>query len=278
MTIRFTTLSENTAAGIGFMGQWGLSIMVEADGLNILLDTGPGGSAAHNADRLGIDLQKLDNIVLSHGHFDHTGGLKEILLRTGGIEIIAHPDVWAAKYAIAPGQQPRKIGIPFEREALEGLGGSFSLTREPVWLTDRIVTTGEIPMVTEFESIDANLYAETDGEMLPDELLDDRGLIIKTDSGLVVFSGCAHRGIVNMLYHAREITGEDRIYAIIGGTHLIRSSDARTASTIAELKAMGARKIGVSHCTGQWSASMLAAEFGPDVFFFNNAGTRMELV
>ena len=113
--------------------------------------------------------------------------------------------------------------------------------------------------------------------MLPDELLDDRGLIIKTDKGLALFSGCAHRGIVNMLYHAREITGEDRVYAVIGGTHLIRSSDARTASTIAEFKAMGAQMIGVSHCTGQWSSSLLAAEFGPDVFFFNNAGTRMEL-
>jgi 7,8-dihydropterin-6-yl-methyl-4-(beta-D-ribofuranosyl)aminobenzene 5'-phosphate synthase len=114
--------------------------------------------------------------------------------------------------------------------------------------------------------------------MVPDALLDDRGLIIITDSGLVVFSGCAHRGIINMLYHARKITGENRIYAIIGGTHLIRSSDTRTVSTIAEFKEMGARKIGVSHCTGQWSSAVLADAFGPDIFFFNNAGTRMELM
>ena len=278
MKINFTTLSENTAAGVGLMGEWGLSILVEAGGLNILLDTGPGVSATHNADRLGVDLAKVDKIVLSHGHFDHTGGLKEVLLRTKNMEIIAHPDIWAAKYAVAPGQPPRKIGVPFALETLEGLGASFTLTREPVWLTDRIVTTGEIPMATEFETIDSNLYAETDGQMLPDELLDDRGLVLKTDSGLVVFSGCAHRGIVNMLRHALEITGEDRIYAVIGGTHLIRSSDARIALTIAELRAMGAQKIGVSHCTGQWPSSILAAEFGPDIFFFNNAGARMELM
>jgi 7,8-dihydropterin-6-yl-methyl-4-(beta-D-ribofuranosyl)aminobenzene 5'-phosphate synthase len=260
------------------MGEWGLSILVEADGLNILLDTGAGSAVVSNADRLGIDLKKIDKIVLSHGHFDHTGGMKEVLLRTGDIEIIAHPDVWASKYAIFPEQQPRKIGIPFELETLESLGASFVLNREPVWITDRIVTTGEIPMVNEFEEIDSNLYAETKGEMLPDALLDDRGMIIKSDSGLVVFSGCAHRGIINMLYHAREIAKEDRIFAVVGGTHLIRSSDARTASTVAELKEMGIQKIGVSHCTGQWSSSVLAAEFGQDVFFFNNAGTRMELV
>jgi len=278
MSVKFATLSENTVAGVGFMGEWGLSILVETDELTVLLDTGPGRSAAYNAEKLGMDLTKVEKIVLSHGHFDHTGGLKEILPRTGSVEIIAHPDVWAIKYSLPKGQKPRKVGIPFSQKELEDLGASITLSQVPVWLSDNIVTTGEIPMVTDFEEIDSNLHVEEGGEMFPDELLDDRALIIKTDMGLIVFSGCAHRGIINTLYHAREITGEDRVYAVVGGTHLIRSSEQRATLTIAALKQIGIQKIGVSHCTGQWSSSMLACEFGQDFFFFNNAGTRMTLI
>ena len=278
MTVKFATLSENTVAGVGFMGEWGLSILVETDELTVLLDAGPGRSAAYNAERLRVDLAKVDKIVLSHGHFDHTGGLREILPKTGSVEIIAHPDIWATKYSLPKGQKPRTIGIPFPQAELESLGASFILSQEPVWITDNIVTTGEIPMVTDFEEIDSNLYVEDEGEVFPDELLDDRGMIIKTDAGLIVFSGCAHRGIINTLYHAREITGEDRVYAVIGGTHLIRASEQRVVLTIAELKQMGVQKIGVSHCTGQWSSAMLAHEFGQDIFFFNNAGTQKTLI
>jgi 7,8-dihydropterin-6-yl-methyl-4-(beta-D-ribofuranosyl)aminobenzene 5'-phosphate synthase len=277
MQVKFVTLSENTVSGVGFWGEWGLSILVQTEELTFLLDTGPGRSAAYNAERLGVSLAKVDKIVLSHGHFDHTGGLSEILPRTGNMDIIAHPDVWAAKYSLPRDNKPRMIGIPFPQAELEDLGAVFTLSQKPVWLTDNIVTTGEIPMVTDFEEIDSNLYVEDEGEVFPDELLDDRGVIIKTDAGLIVFSGCAHRGIINTLYHAREITGEDRVYAVIGGTHLIRASDQRTALTIAELKQMGIQKIGVSHCTGQWASALLAHEFGRDIFFFNNAGTQMTL-
>jgi 7,8-dihydropterin-6-yl-methyl-4-(beta-D-ribofuranosyl)aminobenzene 5'-phosphate synthase len=227
---------------------------------------------------MGIDLTPVEHIVISHGHADHTGGLMEILERTGKTRIIAHPDVWALKYSVLPGYPPRKIGIPFSKEELEQKGGSIVLSKEPVWLTDHIVTTGEIPMVTGFETIDANLCVEENGRIVPDQLWDDRGIIIKTDSGLILFSGCAHRGIVNMLHHACEVTGMDRAYAVIGGTHLVRSSEERVYQTIEAFRKLGVSRIGVSHCTGQWSSAILAREFGSDIFFFNNAGTKMELM
>ncbi len=277
MKIKFTTLSENTVSSTGFIGEWGLAILIETDECTVLLDTGPGRSAAYNADKIGIDLTNVEKIVLSHGHLDHTGGLKEILEKTGPVEIIAHPDVWASKYSIPSGQKPRKIGIPTTKEELVRLGATLTLSRKPVWISDNIVTTGEVPMATDFEAIDSNLFVEEGGEMFPDELRDDRGVIIKTDVGLVLFSGCAHRGIVNMLYHAREIAGENRVYAVIGGTHLFRSSEERVALTINEFKKMGVQKIGVSHCTGQWASADIAREFGQDIFFFNNAGAQMEL-
>ena len=97
MGLQITTLSENTAGLGGLMAEWGLSILVETDQINILFDTGQSLSASHNADIMGIDLSRIDKIVLSHGHFDHTGGLKQILLRMGKeIEVIAHPDIGSA--------------------------------------------------------------------------------------------------------------------------------------------------------------------------------------
>ena len=97
MAIKITTLSENTANYGGFIAEWGLSLVVEVDGMKVLMDTGFGHSAVHNAHLLGIDLTGIDKIVLSHGHDDHTGGLQEVLKMTGEVEVIAHPDIWTSK-------------------------------------------------------------------------------------------------------------------------------------------------------------------------------------
>lgn len=114
--------------------------------------------------------------------------------------------IWAEKYARL-GERDVYIGIPFSREELEALGASFTLTKEPVWISDDIVTSGEIPMMTEYEEINPNLYVKEGEELVPDPLLDDRALIIKTDEGLVIILGCAHRGMINTVHHAREVMG-----------------------------------------------------------------------
>jgi len=283
MKLRVTTLSENTAgmnentAGlVNFLAEWGLSILVETDEVNILLDTGQSISAGYNADILGIDLSRIDKIVLSHGHFDHTGGLRHVLRKMRKrVEIIAHPDIWAAKYSRRQGKD-RYIGIPFLRQELEGLGASFNLTTKPVKITDNIMTTGEIPMVTDYEEIDPDLVVKEDTGWQPDKLLDDRALIINTKPGLIVILGCAHRGIINTLYYAQQLTGVKPIHTVLGGCHLFGASQERVRSTIAALKELGVQKIGVSHCTGLPAAAIMAQEFG-DKFFFNNAGTSINL-
>jgi len=274
MEIHITTLSENTAAIPGLLAEWGLSILAEVDGQKILLDAGLGNSTVHNALFLGMDLSTIDKIVLSHSHVDHTGGLRELLgTMRKQVEIIAHPDVWAPKYIKRPGEEDyRYIGIPFAREELEGLGASFVLDKEPVWITDHIVTTGEIPMLTDYEQIDPILYAREENDFRPDPLRDDRALVIKTDLGLVVITGCAHRGIINTLRHAQELTGVEAIDTVVGGTHLIRAGAEQLELTIANLQEMGIQRLGVSHCTGAQASIRLAEEFG-EIFFLNNAGT-----
>jgi 7,8-dihydropterin-6-yl-methyl-4-(beta-D-ribofuranosyl)aminobenzene 5'-phosphate synthase len=271
MPIQITTLSENTAGRAGLLAEWGLSVLVETGDTKILLDTCSSISVPHNASILGVDLSAIDKIVLSHGHYDHTGGLKEVLSKTGPVDIIAHPDVWDKKY-IRFGERDVYIGIPFSRGELEGLGASFTLSPEPVWITNEIVTSGEIPMVEEYEAIEANFYVKKAGEMRPDPFSDDRALIIVTDAGLVVVLGCAHRGAINTLRHAQQITGVELIHTVIGGTHLISASEERILRTASAFQELGIQRVGVSHCTGLPASVLLAQQLGGS-FFFNNTGT-----
>ncbi|MDD5127672.1 MAG: MBL fold metallo-hydrolase [Dehalococcoidales bacterium] len=275
MEVKITTLSENTA-NYGFMAEWGLSMLIEVDGKKILLDTALSFSAVHNAQLLGIDLSEIDCIVLSHGHADHTGGLREVLRRSGPKEIYAHPDIWTKKYVNRHGERERFIGIPFAREELEALGGSFKLSREPVKLSEHIMTTGEVPMVTEYESIEPVMFVKEQGKTTPDVLADDLSLVIDADFGLVVVLGCGHHGIVNTLQHARKLTGNETVYAVIGGPHLIGAAPERLSLTVAALREMGVQKIGLSHCTGFAASVYLAQEMG-DAYFLNNAGSRIKL-
>jgi len=275
MKIKITTLNENTA-GLGCLAEWGLSMLLEVDGQKILFDTGAGNTVPHNAPVLGVDLAAVDKIVLSHGHYDHTGGLRDVLGLMGKeVEVVAHPDIWEAKYK-RRGSAKQSIGIPFPRERLEELGARFNLAREPVRLGEHVLTTGEVPMLTDYEEIDSGLFDEKSGKMLPDELNDDLAIAIDADFGLVVILGCAHRGVVNTLRQAQKITGRELIYAAIGGTHLLNASMERIVRTAADLKEMGVRYLGVSHCTGFTASCYLAQEFG-EGFFLNNAGTMLTL-
>jgi 7,8-dihydropterin-6-yl-methyl-4-(beta-D-ribofuranosyl)aminobenzene 5'-phosphate synthase len=277
MEVKITTLSENTA-NYGCLGEWGLSILVEVDGMRILVDTGLSFSAVHNAQLMGIDLATVDRIVLSHGHADHTGGLVNILrIMRKDVEVIAHPDVWASKYTRRDSKKKEQyIGIPSSREELESLGARFKLTKGPVYLSEHTITTGEIPMTSRYEDVENNLLVKRDGILHQDPLADDLALVIDAEFGLVIISGCAHRGIVNTLRHAQKLTGKELVYAVVGGTHLFRASDERIERTIADLRDMDIRKLGVSHCTGFRASVQLAQEF-KDIFLLNNAGTSLTL-
>lgn len=277
MELSITTLSENTSSPRRrLLAEWGLSILIDVDGFKILLDTGQSISAVHNAGMMGIDLSQVDKMVLSHGHYDHTGGLQQVLARIGKeIDIFAHPDIWALKYVYFPRQDNYVYdGIPFRREEMESLGASFILTTEPVWITDRVVTSGEIPMITEYEEVEPRLRVKEDDEFRPDPVDDDQAVFIKTDQGLWVMLGCGHRGIINTLRHAQHLTGIEHVHTVIGGAHLLNVNEVQMELTIAELREFGIQRMGLCHCTGFWPQARLAEEFG-EIFFLNNAGTQI---
>ncbi|MHC1573472.1 MAG: MBL fold metallo-hydrolase [Candidatus Syntropharchaeales archaeon] len=275
MKLKITTLSENTAGRADLVGEYGLSVLIEQDGKKILFDTGQSTSCVKNADTMHVRLDDLDMIILSHGHYDHTGGLKEVLMRTGSIDVYAHPDIFQKKYAVREDKR-RYIGIPFEQSELEELGARFKLSRNPIFF-DCFILSGEVKRQTPFERIDPALFVDTGGELEPDLVLDDQALAIKTSNGLFVVLGCAHSGMVNTIKQLIELSGDDRIYTVIGGTHLGFADDRQIDETVKYLKGSKIERIGVSHCTGSKGAEKLSEAF-TDRFFLNNAGDVIEVL
>ena len=272
MAIKLTTLCENSVSGPGFTAEWGWSIHIQTDGLNILFDTGREVAAVKNADKLGINLSALDYIILSHSHQDHTGGLREVLNRTGRPEILAHPAIWIPKYKKRKPDQPAEFnGIPYRMQEVEK-HAKLKLNTEPVQLSGAVMTTGEVPLTTDFEKVDPDFYVKENGTLRPDDFPDDLAMIIRAPRGLVIVLGCAHRGVINTIQHARKLTGEETVHAVIGGTHLFPKKRPQVQKTIDALKEIDVQNIGVSHCTGMDAAMQFAEAFG-DRFFFNNAGT-----
>jgi 7,8-dihydropterin-6-yl-methyl-4-(beta-D-ribofuranosyl)aminobenzene 5'-phosphate synthase len=278
MAINITTLSDNATGKTEILAEWGLSVLVECDGMTVLLDAGRSISATRNADALAIDLSKIGKIVLSHGHFDHTGGLRSLLSKMKReVEIIAHPDIWALKYSRGKDQRDKYVGIPYQQQELESLGARFTLATGPVKLSENILTTGEIPMVTDFEHIEPNLYVKTVSGWVADELRDDLALVIKSKMGLVVILGCAHRGMINTLFHARKVAGTNKVHMVLGGSHLKNATDEQIWQTISALNEIGVQKLGLTHCTGMRATLLFAQSYDKD-FIFNSAGNIISLI
>ena len=272
MKLTLKTLSENTAGKIGLRAEWGWSILVETDEKRILVDTGADSVATHNADAMGINLKGVNAILISHAHADHSGGLRNVLRRTGIIDVIAHPAVWEDKYKTdLDGNNPYYNGIPFAKSELEKLA-RFNLQKVPVKIAEGIMTTGEVPMETSFEKSEPNFWIKTATGLQHDTLPDDQSLVLSHPRGLIVVLGCAHRGMINTLLHARRITGVDHIHAVVGGTHLYPKNKEQVEQTVQALKELKVERLGVSHCTGFTAASYLANAFESQ-FFLNAAGT-----
>ena len=275
MHFRITTLCENTVPiSMGLVGEHGLSFLIEGPDHVILFDTGQGLGLMKNAANLGKDIRDVDHVVLSHGHYDHTGGLDAVLEVNPGVSLVAHPDIFDEKMGVLPGQDPLPIGLPLSRGIVERRT-RMVLTREPHEIARGVKTTGEIPMVTAFESVDAGLHVKTREGLKKDEVRDDLALVLASDQGPVVVVGCSHRGIVNILMTVRKITGSDRIRAVLGGMHLQRASDRQIEETIRAFGSYGIETLVMSHCTGLEASSRVREVIGESVLF-NKVGAVFE--
>lgn len=268
-SLRLTVLVEDTAEEPNkkkFITGHGLSVFVKAEVKNVdvyvLMDTGPSSKALlNNVDALSVNLRKVDAIVLSHGHYDHTDGLMGALRGISKrVPVLAHPEAFKLKFSVDP--KLRFNGSAFTVSDVEKAGGILFLSKGPVKIAEGIMTTGEIDRLTSYEKVEGFLTIENN-HIVKDSMPDDQALMVNVkDKGLVIITGCAHAGVVNTVNYARKITGISRVYGILGGFHLIDASEERIEATIRELARFNPEFLGPCHCTGEKAIHRIKETFG----------------
>jgi 7,8-dihydropterin-6-yl-methyl-4-(beta-D-ribofuranosyl)aminobenzene 5'-phosphate synthase len=274
--LRITILCENGAGPVsGTLGEHGFAALVEGKNIRLLFDTGQGETLLHNAMRMNKDLHTVDKVAISHGHYDHTGGLLPLLRNCGAKEIFAHPGIFSHRYRVKDTGESIPIGIPYDQTFLRGMGADFSLGEKFREIAPGVFLTGEVPRKTCHGEGGTGLFCD-DAGCMPDPLLDDQTLIIRSEKGLVLLFGCCHAGMINTIQYAVEQTGMSDIYALMGGTHLGYCSPGHMEDIVKYLRGYDIRKICGSHCTGFAASARLLKEF-PGQFQYAQVGYTLEI-
>ncbi len=274
MSGTLTTLIENTSISASLMAEHGLSMHIETGEHTILFDTGQSDKLLENARVLGVDLDAIDVVVISHGHYDHAGGVPALLEHTSPKRLVTGHGFFTPKYA-DDARGLRYNGVSFSRQDLidhrwthEYVGAVPYPLFSP---EDGIYLVSDFPREDRFERIpEVFLQKDPSGEMVPDLFTDEVLLVIESPKGLLVFVGCSHPGIINMIEEVKRLF-KAPIYGLFGGTHLNGASDERIDHAAEFFAAEQIELLGVSHCTGEHARQRMAAD-GLQVFA-NHAGT-----
>ena len=273
MKLQITTLIENNQdEKKELINEHGLSLYIEVDGLNILFDTGQTGDFIKNAKILKKDLNSLDYMIISHGHYDHSGGLKKLVnLLNEYPKLVVGAEFFNPKYKMIDEQTYKYNGNPFDEKFILDHSIPLKKVEEGIfYITDTIMLFHHFLRKNDFEKRNEKFYIMENNLSTHDDFDDEIVLGITTGKGLVVIVGCSHVGIVNILSSITEKTGMP-IYAVIGGTHLVEADEMRIQKTLDAFRAMNIKFIAVSHCTGEEGIKRIQQEFS-DEFIYNNTG------
>ena len=274
--LQIRVLTDNYVARTHLLGEHGLCMLIEADDYRILFDTGPSRIALDNAVAMGIDLRRLDAVVLSHGHYDHTGGLADLLNECSPEAVFLHPAAVQAKFDRLSKPPRGSIGMPdASLAALNSDARRVQWTPGVTAIVPGVFCTGEIPRRAGNDQSTGDFFLDPECST-PDLLPDDQALFVETRDGIVVITGCLHSGMANTLAHVSTLTGADRIQAVVGGFHLMDSGPAEWNSACLAIERHGSPKLAPGHCTGLGAHAHLRNSFPASVLDFG-VGARLVL-
>lgn len=258
--LKITVLVENSAGKLGVLAEHGLSFLIETGGEKILFDTGQSFVLEHNLGRLKLCLDDVKTVVLSHGHYDHTGGLHTALPMMNQPTVYAHPAVIEPKFARNADGISRMIGMPEEDKQALLTQSKWIQVETPVHLPCGLQLTGPVPRTTDFEDTGGPFYRDADCTD-PDPITDDQSAFVETQHGTVVLLGCAHAGVINTLKYIQKLTDKRPIHTVIGGMHLHSASVNRMNKTVKALRKLNIHCMFPCHCTGFAASARLWQEF-----------------
>jgi 7,8-dihydropterin-6-yl-methyl-4-(beta-D-ribofuranosyl)aminobenzene 5'-phosphate synthase len=272
---RVTVLLDNESVGHGLRTEHGLSLWVEAGERHLLIDAGETPAFAGNAAQLGVDLSAADAIALSHGHYDHAGGLPAALEAAPRATVFVHPAALLPRFSRERRKRPEPIGMPAaSREALMKAAGRIVWTDAPAELIPGVWSTGTVPRDEAREPGDPGFFFDASCTM-PDPVPDDQSFWIDTPDGLWVILGCAHSGVLATLEHIDRLTGSRPLAKLVGGTHLMYADAARVTLVADELVRRAPLTLAPCHCTGRAAAASLGRAL-PDAIMPVGAGAVIE--
>ena len=263
------------SAPLPLTAEHGAAFLIEIDDRTVLYDTGQTGAVTGNIALLGKHPQTLDTVVISHGHYDHVGGLPAALEAAPGATLWLHPAATERKFSRAPDGRGRRISTDFMEAGAFGPARVVRRVMEPTEVVPGVWATGTIPRTNDFEDVGGPFFLDEDCTR-PDPILDDMALFLPDADGVSVVFGCAHAGVVNTLDHIFRQTGNRPVRALVGGLHLLNASPTRMEQTVRHLRALAPQRMGFCHCTGARAVHRLWSEF-PEAAHEVHVGTSLVL-
>ena len=249
--MKISFLTENKTDREGILAEHGLSVHIETGDSKILFDAGASDIFAYNAERMGIDLAQIEMAVVSHGHYDHTGGFPLFSRVNSKAPIYTHKNAFRQSHGSSEGKIEKEMcGIRWSDEQKEALEGRMHLTDGPIFMNENIGITGTVPLTEGFEPSEKFYYANLDGNPVEDDMSHEQCLVIREETGLYVFSGCCHRGVVSAIEAAKAMFDGEKIALLVAGMHLYEADHKTRAHVINRLMQMDVEKIMPVHCTG----------------------------